>query len=165
MAAASVIASRALDVFYGGSAPLYPIDPVQIARSMGINVYSAKLANTLSGMIVKATPEGDVSIFLNSEHSPVRQRFTCAHELGHFFAIQELPDASTRAYIHRRDSLSACGTDGDEIFANQFGAQILMPSESVRDAHGLGMDVYALAARFHVSIDAMKFRLKNLGIA
>jgi Zn-dependent peptidase ImmA (M78 family) len=165
MTTASAIADRAVAVFHGGSAATYPIDPVQLARSVGINVYSVKLANTLSGIIVKATPDGDVSIFLNSEHAPVRQRFTCAHELGHYFAIQELPDAATRTYIHRRDSLSACGTDGDEIFANQFGAQLLMPAESVRDARLLGMDSYELAARFHVSIDAMKYRLRNLGLA
>lgn len=162
---AAATAARALTVFNSGSPGSYPIDPVMVARSLGINVYSAKLDNNVSGMIVKADPEGDVSILLNSEHASVRQRFTCAHELGHYFAIQQQADGATRTYIHKRDSLSACGVDGGEIYANQFAAELLMPETMVRALRELGTDVYDLASKFVVSLDAMVNRLKNLSLA
>jgi len=61
-----------------------PVDPVAIARSLGINVYAAELENSLSGMIVRTHYAGGVDMFLNNQHAPVRQRFTAAHEIGHY---------------------------------------------------------------------------------
>lgn len=159
------LAQRALSVYHGGDSYGIPIDPVQIARSLGINVFASKLDNSLSGMIAKLGADGDVNIFVNSEHAAVRQRFTTAHELGHYFAKQELPDADVATYIHRRDSLSACGTNSEEIFANQFAAELLMPAAEVRRLKSVGFDLMALASRFNVSLDAMTLRLKNLSIA
>lgn len=164
MANPAQLAQRVLAAHPDGGNAL-PVDPVQLARSLGINVYSAKLENNLSGMIAKLDVDGDVNIFLNSEHAPVRQRFTCAHELGHYFSNQQFPDAETRTYIHRRDSLSACGTHGEEIFANQFAAELLMPADRVQELHGIGFDAMLMASRFHVSYDAMVNRLKNLRLA
>lgn len=162
---ASSLARRALDAYSAeyGDAGL-PIDPVSVARSLGINVYSAKLENSLSGMIAKMSSDGDVNIFFNSEHAPVRQRFTVAHELGHYFAIQEEPNPK-EAYIHKRDGVSACGTSSEEIFANQFAAELLMPQEHVSRLFNLGLDRIGLAQRFHVSLDAISHRLKNLRLA
>lgn len=162
---AAVEAQRALDAYYGVGQRPAPIDPVQIARALGINVYSLELENELSGMIAKLDPQGDVNMFVNNQHAAVRQRFTVAHELGHYFANQQFPDADKRTYIHRRNSLSACGTYGEEIFANQFAAELLMPANEVRSLVDLGFDRTALAARFHVSLDAIGHRLRNLRLA
>ena len=159
-------AHRALEVFNDGQgSSKLPVDPVSIARSLGINVFQAKLENTLSGMIAKLSPDGDTNIFLNTEHAPVRQRFTCAHELGHYFAIRNDPNRAAATFIHRRDSLSACGANSEEIYANQFAAELLMPRQEVSKATSLGMDVYARALRFNVSLDAMSLRLRNLNLA
>jgi Zn-dependent peptidase ImmA (M78 family) len=129
---------------------------------VGINVYKTELENTLSGMLAKVRPGVDPDIFLNSEHAPVRQRFTCAHELGHYFAMQsgsEGPDT----YIHRRDAVSACGIDSEEIFANRFAAELLMPAAEVRRLRSLGVDEFEMARRFNVSLDAIRIRLSNVG--
>ncbi|PPH50207.1 ImmA/IrrE family metallo-endopeptidase [Rathayibacter sp. AY1E2] len=157
---ATLDARRALEEFDGGAHSL-PVDPVSIARSLGINVFTAALDNTLSGFIAKLADGGDTNIFLNSEHAAVRQRFTCAHELGHYFAIQKAQEPKA-TYFHRRDSLSACGTNSEEIYANQFAAELLMPEARVRELHRLGLDAYGLAKKFHVSFDAVNHRLKNL---
>ncbi|NQX22679.1 ImmA/IrrE family metallo-endopeptidase [Curtobacterium sp. VKM Ac-2852] len=147
------------------NAPDLPVDPVRIARSLGINVYSARLVPTLSGMVSRLDPQGGTDIYLNSEHAPVRQRFTTAHELGHYFAVEDQPGGDAKVFVHRRDSLSACGTNSEEIFANQFAAELLMPEADVQRLHGLGLGSIELARRFNVSLDAMNFRLKNLHLA
>lgn len=165
--AAAHDARRALESFRQAdpTAPDLPIDPVRIARSLGINVYSAKLAPTLSGLVTRLDPNGGTDIYVNSEHAPVRQRFTAAHELGHYFAVENEPGGESQVFVHRRDALSACGTDHEEIFANQFAAELLMPELDVRRLEGVGLEPIDLARRFNVSLDAMNIRLKSLGLA
>ncbi|WP_445337233.1 ImmA/IrrE family metallo-endopeptidase [Clavibacter sp. CFBP 8614] len=139
-----------------------PVDPVRIARALGINVYAAKLENSLSGMIAKLHADPDIDIYLNSEHAPVRQRFTCAHELGHYFAMRESGDLEKKQFVHKRDNRAACGTYAEEIYANKFAAELLMPEREVRRLHKMGLDDIGLSHRFDVSVDAMTYRLKNL---
>src|SRR5690349_3761269 len=63
-----------------------PVNVAAIARDFGINVYAADLGPAISG-ILKKDPEGGssgFSIYVNKTHNMNRQRFTVAHELGHF---------------------------------------------------------------------------------
>lgn len=161
---AEAAAQAILTHYSDGSKVSIPVDPIAIARFLGINVYESKLDNTLSGMIAKVSTNAETDIVVNSEHAPVRQRFTIAHELGHYFAIRSDPARDGKPFIHRRDQLAACGTDSEEIFANGFAAQLLMPREDVVAAVRVGADASQLALRFHVSLDAMTNRLKALGL-
>ena len=162
---AEAAAQSILNHFSEGGKVVLPVDPVEVARFLGINVYKTKLDNTLSGMIAKVSPQADTDIIVNSEQAPVRQRFTIAHELGHYFAIRSDPIRDGKPFIHRRAQLAACGTDSEEIFANGFAAQLLMPRNEVIDASRIGADAALLAPRFHVSLDAMTNRLRSLGLA
>lgn len=139
-----------------------PVDPIALARRFGINVYGVPMDNNVSGLLSKATPTSDTDMFLNTNHSAVRQRFTAAHELGHYF--QNLANAKNTTYFFKRDDLSSCGTDTNEIFANQFAANLLMPADVVRNMVAGGQNMISMAAQLHVSGDAMKNRLKNLGL-
>lgn len=141
----------------------YPIDPVSVARDIGINVYSVELDNSLSGMIAKTAGSGP-EIFLNSEHAPVRQRFTCAHELGHYFQNMTEDGWRLEEYVHRRDARSACGTHAEEVYANQFAANLLMPEEIVKDLAAYYRDPLSIANQLGVSLDAIGHRLRNLNI-
>ncbi|MDQ1130259.1 ImmA/IrrE family metallo-endopeptidase [Microbacterium sp. SORGH_AS_0888] len=158
-------AQETLRAYHHGGAPRLPVDPVAVARSLGVNVYEVVLPNTTSGMIAKVSDVAGTDILVNSEHAPKRQRFTVAHELGHYIAILNDPDRVSNPFLHKRDSLSSCGTDTEEIFANRFAAELLMPEDEVRRAARVGASVYQLAAQFDVSVDAMNFRLVNLGLA
>ena len=105
---------------------------------------------------------------------PRRQRFTIAHELGHWFLHPGRPytvDSTIR--VNRRDDLSSLATDREEIEANAFAASILMPEDLVQAAAQIVGSIGArtakeaivrLANRFEVSEDAMSFRLHNLGL-
>jgi Zn-dependent peptidase ImmA (M78 family) len=74
--------------------------------------------------------------------------------------------------INKRDDVSSQATDVQEIDANRFAADLLMPKEFIRDeirqtASGIGSRdelVTLLARMFDVSNDAMNWRLINLGV-
>ena len=138
-----------------------PVDPISIAGKLGIKVFTADLGDGVSGMLVKE-PRLDPKIYLRSTDSPNRQRFTCAHELGHLAKRgAAIGEEDSWEYIERRAILASQGIDDDEIFANQFGAALLMPPERVRELC-VNLDPTSLAPRFGVSVEAMNYRLQNL---
>lgn len=138
-----------------------PIDPVRIARALGIDVITAHLADDVAGAIVKELGQ-DPSIVLNAQDSQNRQRFTCAHEIGHYVRREERGE--DYEYIDYRDIFSSTGQHDEERFANAFAACLLMPDEHVRRFHAEGLSDIQMALRFDVSRDAMTFRLLNLGL-
>jgi Zn-dependent peptidase ImmA (M78 family) len=110
------------------------------------------------------TPNRDPEVFINSLDSANRQRFSCAHEIGHYSKRATGRDDDEWGYIDRRGPAASRGTEPDEIFANQFAAALLMPEACVRELSD-DLDPAALAVRFGVSLEAMRFRLDNLGIS
>lgn len=138
-----------------------PVDPVRIARALGMDVLTAQLDDNVAGVIIKERGQ-DPSIVLNAQDSPNRQRFTCAHEIGHY--VRREADGDDYEYVDYRDIFSSTGELEDERFANEFAASLLMPEDRVRDFHKQGLGDIQMALRFSVSRDAMGFRLKNLGL-
>lgn len=61
-----------------------PVNVEQICRACGVTTYKCVMPYDLSGMIVKRASERDAKAFIDKEEPGVRQRFTLAHELGHF---------------------------------------------------------------------------------
>ena len=130
-----------------------PVDPIVIANKLGIKVFKAGLADGVSGLLVKRVGR-DPEIYVNVKDSDNRQRFTVAHELGHYVKRSSSGD-ETWEYVDPRGSLASKGSDPDEIYANQFAASLLMPRsmvEQLRQTH-----TTSLAYKFGVSEDAMNF--------
>lgn len=140
-----------------------PVDPIHIARQLGIEVYTANLDEEVSGMLVKR-PGVDPKIYLQSSDSRNRRRFTCAHELGHYVSRSANADDEEWEYVEHRALLASQGTNADEIFANKFAANLLMPQRAVKKLKDRFGSPAALAFEFGVSADAMNFRLVNLGL-
>lgn len=162
---AQKIAERVLGILRDDNGTLrLPVDPVVVARDLGLNVFNQRLPSSVSGMIVKLREDEEPDIFLNDEHAPVRQRFTCAHELGHYFGNYTPSGERHKTYTHRRDSLSSCGTSVEEMYANKFAANLLMPESEVRRLNSMGYDSMELARRFWVSPEAVSNRLRTLGL-
>jgi len=136
-----------------------PVDPVAIAHSAGVKVISEALG-TLAGKfeIVEGVPGGPV-ISYNVFDPILRQRFTIAHELGHF-ALQH-----GARFRDSAQEFSLANYDPVEAAANKFAAELLMPAAVVNALiNGRNMtDFNTLATTFNVSTVAMKYRLKNLG--
>ena len=139
-----------------------PVDPVFIAADLGIDVLEAELPDNVWGALIK-DEDKDPIIMLSVSDSKNRKRFTCAHELGHY-AYRMANDGNKYEYIDLRGNHSTDGTDPEEIFANQFAANLLMPEDELRQLRGEGLPSFLLAQHFGVSDDAIRFRLKNLGI-
>jgi Zn-dependent peptidase ImmA (M78 family) len=141
-----------------------PVDPFKIAERLGIQTFSAWLDAGVSGMLLKRTGE-DPRIYVHTEDSPSRQRFTCAHELGHYVRRAAAGDTEWE-YVEHRDLLASEGSDPEEIYANQFAAGLLMPQDRVRELYARTerRPVAVMAHSFGVSADAMNFRLANLGL-
>ncbi len=103
----------------------------------------------------------DPEIYLNQDDSLNRQRFTCAHELGHYVRRTSAGDLDYD-FVDRRDELASVGRDPEEIYANQFAASLLMPEDLVTEEWRNGLAPVRLALKFGVSEDAMNYRLRNL---
>jgi Zn-dependent peptidase ImmA (M78 family) len=147
--------------------PPVPVD--QLAKKLGIFLCPLPADDEISGAIVRK--DGRVIIAVNPAHHRNRQRFTIAHELGHFFfhsGMEEHVDKDFRL-SWRRVAGSPPGVDWQEITANRFAAELLMPTRFMKsDLDTIGvMDkraVTLLALRYKVSPEAMKIRLSNLGL-
>lgn len=138
-----------------------PVDPAHIARALGLRVVTALLPADRSGALVKTREEAP-TILMNAADSFRRQRFTCAHEIGHYVKRPDHPDEYE--YIDYRDALASQGTNREEIYANKFAAALIMPAREVRRLAAEGLNDLEMASRFDVSVEAMQYRLQNLGI-
>ena len=148
-----------------------PVPIQRIAKSLGVRMVFSPLDSELSGMIYLKgrTPV----IGINSLHHPNRQRFTIAHECGHFVLHKRLIGkeihVDKKFPMLMRDSLSATGISRIEVEANLFAAETLMPRHLLTKAlnnEPFDIDeeetVNSLARSFKVSPAAMRFRLGNL---
>lgn len=141
-----------------------PVQPAEIATAMGIRVIAELNLDGGASGLIERSQDGSVTIRYDALEPPVRQRFTIAHELGHF-ARGHLKDADT-CFRDTRAQFFSRQKDPRETEANQFAARLLMPAPLVRylvTEKGI-TDVSHLAATFHVSEAAMGFRLKNLAL-
>lgn len=149
-----------------------PVDVERLATSLGVRVKKAYLDRNISGMIEKV-PSGGYLITVNARNVETRQRFTIAHELGHFVLHRDLigdgvdDDRAYRSTGAGKYHNTAIGPL-EEIDANKFAAYVLMPTNAVKDmAETIAPQdrLSVLAERFHVSTGAMRIRLEALGLA
>jgi len=137
-----------------------PIDPKKIAALEGLKVEACASFSekNLSGELVP--DEKSAVIRYNPADSAKRQRFTIAHELGHYVL------GHGHAFRDPSSHFSMSYYDPREVDANQFAAEILMPELAVNVLvkQRKIRDVNELARIFDVSVNAMSYRLKKLGI-
>lgn len=148
-----------------------PVPVESVALHLGLQIEPAKLGDDVSGVLVVADGRGVIGV--NSDHSAVRQRFSVAHEIGHFVLHRDAQELfiDKTYFAAFRDGRSSTGEDRREREANGFAAALLMPARLVKEAvvhhrFDLGDEAAldALARMFQVSRQAMTFRVANLGI-
>lgn len=135
-----------------------PIDT--IIREIGLRLDYEPLDGNVSGFIERM-PNSGYRIVVNSTHPKTRQRFTAAHELGHYVFHRDLLGdgvADTRAYRAEGTNLPNPNIRPmHERQANSFAANVLMPRHALTSLGSEGTE--ALARRFGVSQEAMRIRL------
>jgi Zn-dependent peptidase ImmA (M78 family) len=145
------------------------LDPVRLANSLGAKVFNAKFGEAdVHGLL--AVRGGVSAIYVNADDSPVRKRFTVAHELGHMVLHMTSGDVE---FVDNADSFRATiDPDADwtplrrkEWEANVFASALLMPADLVRKQWAAIKDPEGMASWFQVSQIAMDIRLDSLGLA
>ena len=136
----------------------FPVDPVGIARDLGVKVFSAQLGSNVSGLLSKR-PNEEAEIYVDIDDSLVRQRFTVAHELGHYLE-RTLDDKDHVSFVDRRDG----SFNLHEFFANEFAGNLLMPADEVKRVNKSKRSIAELAAYFGVSVEAANVRLRKLDL-
>jgi Zn-dependent peptidase ImmA (M78 family) len=141
-----------------------PVDPAAIATSKGI-VVKAKpdTADGVSGMLVKA---GDQFGIMYATNIPSKgfQRFSIAHELGHY-CVEGHADAllTNGAHYSRAGFISS---DPFEQEADYFAAALLMPERAFKkslDSHEAGLAcIEGLCKECETSLTATAIRYSGL---
>lgn len=147
-----------------------PVPVADIARSLGAAVRYAPFKGELAGMLIRDDGERGTVIGVNSLHHSNRQRFTIAHECGHLRLHRGRRTYVDRSFrINRRDEVSAQATDAEEIEANRFAAELLMPYEMIKeDLMAYRPDIEdeeelrELADRYGVSLQALTLRIRSV---
>ncbi len=149
-----------------------PVDVEKLADFYSIYIIKEDMDDHVSGLCYTKNDKEFVGV--NSAHSPKRQRFTIAHEIGHL--ILHFPknedviidtDKTTTALFHRAKGKVVRRVYEKE--ANQFAAALLMPEELLIEAlesqsDDDEVDISNLADDFEVSEQAMTYRLLNLDL-
>ena len=126
---------------------------VELLEERGIKVVSCALGN-IDGLMARVRRVGKDSVpvlVVNNGHWGERQRLTMAHELGHLV-------------------LEVGAKVDDEMAAYRFAGAFLMPDEVLWAAIGkhrtsIGWsELFALKQLFGVSVQALTYRCKDLGI-
>lgn len=147
-----------------------PVDVEEIAKKVGVDIRKAVHDTDLSGFLYRT--EDQTFIGVNERHSPRRQRFTIAHELGHYLLhslIGVRMDVAVQAKY--RNARSSEGVDPEEIEANTFAAELLMPANLIEaDMARISavdilddQEIHQMAEHYDVSVQALTIRLSNLG--
>jgi Zn-dependent peptidase ImmA (M78 family) len=124
-----------------------------------VNFVPSHLLSEQSGLTTDHIT-GKLEMFINSNEPQVRQRFSLLHEFKH---VLDWPDADR---LH-----SKLGSGDEELkgkmiewIANEFAAQVLMPTRLIKRAWFASQDLPLMATLFNVSREAMTTRLEKLGL-
>jgi Zn-dependent peptidase ImmA (M78 family) len=138
-------------------------DLLEVVEQGGAHVVVLDLPPGVAGAYV-AQPDCPL-LFVNGDQFIARQRFTLAHEFGHFRMGHE-------TVVDEQAAISgAYGHIPNEVCANAFAAEFLMPkdaiaawgAERVRGAVTLE-HVVLLAAEYGVSAQAARYALDTAGV-
>jgi Zn-dependent peptidase ImmA (M78 family) len=136
-----------------------PLDIERLIKSFGIKVKIVPMDDEVSGHL--ALSDGVWEIAVNALHHPKLQRFTLAHELGHYvlhrWECQRFEDTK----LFRNNESNPM-----EVQANAYAADLLMPEREFKDyIRNTSKNIDRIADHFKVSAYAVRVRAKNLGFS
>jgi Zn-dependent peptidase ImmA (M78 family) len=141
----------------GLDAPISVLDAVEDLA--GVPVCIQEFAEDVAGLYYRR--DRRAYLFVNGVHPVVRQRFTLAHEFGHY-RMEHSPRVESMAGMSSKDP--------QEVEANYFAGAFLAPRQAVRnwterhpDLPGLEL-VVRVGAFFGISTEASRIRLELAGV-
>jgi Zn-dependent peptidase ImmA (M78 family) len=160
-----------------------PVDLDSIVEKLGLDVdRSISFEKSHCGEI--STNNDIVSIWINELTPPNRQRFTLAHEIGHYLndiAPYQGSKGNGKSFVDDEKTLWRSGQKKPEEYrANKFAAALLMPrdlvieqskelieqmkKETKKQKVSKNNFIERMAELFNVSEQSMKIRLEVLGV-
>jgi Zn-dependent peptidase ImmA (M78 family) len=166
------IDARALEVLAETRMLRMPVPVERVALALDLFLEEIELGDDVSGVLVVENGVGTIGY--NRAQSRVRQRFTIAHEIGHFVLHRDSSQLFIDKHytaVYRRNRRGDDEPDIREVEANRFAAGLLMPESLVlSEIEDLDFDLgdqddlALLAERFQVSVQALSLRLGHLGV-
>lgn len=128
-----------------------PVNPIAIARSMGLQVLESPLPGDAWGMIL-GNLGGTAHIYFDENLPPVRARYACAHELGHYIANDGVLEPCMGYQ---------CGNDEHqnmaELYADTFAKELLLPYPEIDMCIVNGLSVFEIARMFEVPVGLITY--------
>ncbi|MET3645951.1 ImmA/IrrE family metallo-endopeptidase [Phyllobacterium ifriqiyense] len=138
-----------------------PVRLGALAEELGLSVTVGTLMSGISGEIrPDRETDGKYIIRVNRHETKERQRFTLAHEIGHFLLHKDkIGDGISDDVLYRSELSNSL-----EAEANRIAADILMPRQVIEKILSLNNkldddQIKDLARKFKVSPAAMEIRL------
>ncbi|GAA4369617.1 protease inhibitor I42 family protein [Agromyces bauzanensis] len=142
--------------------PTRPIDPFDAINTLGLELQFRPMKELL-GAIVPGDPAG---VLINTERPASVQRYTAAHEIGHWYLDQAAFALDTEEHVEGHPH------DAREQNAQLFASHFLMPLDLVyaTAAHhrlrkgdtATALTVYEISRDMHVSYSAAVHHLANI---
>lgn len=145
----------------------FPIDPFAIAESEEIMICPKTSDQVgVSGGII-FDPSGTAIFYATNIRSLGFQRFTVAHELGHYFLEGHPEEITSLSPMHVSRAGFTQGGISIELEADHFASGLLLPTSLVRrllDRERIGLDgIDALAEQAQCSLTACAIRAAECG--
>lgn len=137
-----------------------PVDLNKVGESLGFTILPFPFPDKRKGMVL--IENNHKTIGVNKNHPITAQRYTIAHELGHYL----------NGHSHYDNSFNNDETRffdphfQQEKEADLFAAELLMPKDFlIKDLTEIGIDIDKLTQKYQVSEQAMWIRLTSLRLA
>lgn len=137
----------------------YPVDVAALAESLDIDVSPVTfIDDRTSGMIIANAETKTVEILIAEDEDFERQRFTIAHELGHYEERKAAKDEDY-SFVEKRhpDAYNL-----HEFYADEFAGNLLMPEKEICRLYNADKSISAMATFFGVTSSAVRKRITRL---
>jgi len=151
-----------------------PIDVYKVLECLNIKLNKVEKFNDILGEIEVKNGEPIITINTFNHLYPEREKFTIAHELGHL--CKHIAPNQIDKFVDTEETMKRNNNIWNfrEYEANKFAARLLIPVDLLkkeilsfmneRQIDNVNELIAHLAKKFEVSKQAMRYRLKNLGI-
>lgn len=123
-----------------------------IRKNQKIKVLAWEFGKKTSG--IQISTNGQVIIGYNSKQHVNRQRFSVAHELGHYLL----------GHTHKASNYNSRNKGSFELEAYEFASELLMPLAEIKKDYIGQTNPKTLASKYQVSEQVMWIRLMKCGL-
>lgn len=147
------IRSQALKLIKATNQTTFPINLNMIVKYLGIYAVSTEKAGKLNLKVSAFIDINSKILVYNSNDSVVRQRFSVAHEIGHFVLNHKGVN----------ESFNINSSTPIEKEANIFAGEILIPYPEIKADLKAATNFDLLSEKYQVSKEALGWRIESCG--